>query len=89
MDGETHIIDGSGVNATELDHENATRYEALRADTGTVNFAARWTALDSDYTVNHFLETLVDGVYESGAYLTQTGAAPTDSIVEPPVDHPE
>ena len=89
MDGETHIIDGSGVNATELDHENATRYEALRADTGTVNFAARWTALDSDYTVNHFLETFVDGVYESGAYLTQTGAAPTDSIVEPPVDHPE
>ncbi len=85
MDSETHNIGWVETNSGEVDHEMATKYENLRATSGTVQFAARWDADLVDYKVKHYLQDL------NGGYTILSGTDElqweADTEVKPNVNH--
>ena len=76
----THVIDGvTGTAATE-NEVMAEQFRNLRSDTGTVNFAARWSADEVLYTIKHFLQDL-DGSYPANPIETNTGTYVADQYM--------
>ena len=87
MDTVTHTIGTETSNNETEDNVTATKFVNLRADTWTVNFAARWSAnTDTQYVVKHFLEKL-EGWYPATPVETDELNWTTDDLVTPAVHH--
>lgn len=89
MDSEKHIVGWAESYATGATGVEGTSFKNLNATNGeTVHFAARWTRNpDTDYKVEHFLETLTDNVYQASPVDTDELTGPTDTTVTPSVRH--
>lgn len=91
MDENPHIIGWAPYNGETKDHEDATSYSQLRADTGDVYFAARWDPnTNTKYEVRHFLQNF-NGLYDTGTNYKDHNEETwtTDTDVQPGVNHYE
>ena len=77
MDSEQHTVGWNASSATGASGVKGTGFNNLRATSGTVHFAARWTANKVPYKVEHYLQDL-NGAYSILSWTDNlTGTADT------------
>lgn len=84
MDSEQHTVGWNASSATGASGVKGTGFNNLRATSGTVHFAAKWTANKVPYKVEHYIENLT-GWYPDLPKDTDDLTGTADTEVKPAV----
>ena len=82
MDSHQHLVGWVTGNATTASGVKGTEFNNLRATSGTVHFAAKWTANKVPYKVEHYIENLT-GWYPDLPKDTDDLTGTADTEVKP------